>query len=168
MIHHETDLLAQAKQRLPLPALMAQCGHGDRAKKSARCMFHEDSHNSFSTYQRDDGSWGWKCHAGCGGGPGGAGLPRAASPGLPAPGGAWGPGAADNVSGTVSVLESARAVMEQVRKGERPRRTIVFATWDAEEWGLIGGPSVPLFPFFYVSGRESRYFAVFYSVAEHT
>lgn len=51
---------------------------------------------------------------------------------------AWGPGAADNVSGTVSVLEAARAVMEQVRKGERPRRTIVFATWDAEEWGLIG------------------------------
>ncbi|MEP7383571.1 MAG: M20/M25/M40 family metallo-hydrolase [Gemmatimonadota bacterium] len=51
---------------------------------------------------------------------------------------AWGPGAADNVSGTVSVLEAARAVMEQVRKGERPRRTVVFATWDAEEWGLIG------------------------------
>lgn len=50
----------------------------------------------------------------------------------------WGPGAADNVSGTVSVLEAARAVMEQVRRGERPRRTVVFATWDAEEWGLIG------------------------------
>lgn len=50
----------------------------------------------------------------------------------------WGPGAGDNVSGTVSVLEAARAVMEQVRRGERPRRTIVFATWDAEEWGLIG------------------------------
>lgn len=51
---------------------------------------------------------------------------------------AWGPGAADNVSGTVSVLEAARAVMEQVRAGNRPRRTIVFATWDAEEWGLVG------------------------------
>ena len=51
---------------------------------------------------------------------------------------AWGPGAADNVSGTVSVLESARAVMDQVRAGNRPRRTIVFATWDAEEWGLVG------------------------------
>ena len=51
---------------------------------------------------------------------------------------AWGPGAADNVSGTVSVLEAARAVMEQVRAGNRPRRTLVFATWDAEEWGLIG------------------------------
>lgn len=50
----------------------------------------------------------------------------------------WGPGAADNVSGTVSILEAARAVMEQVKRGERPRRTIVFATWDAEEWGLIG------------------------------
>ncbi|HEX8245815.1 MAG TPA: M20/M25/M40 family metallo-hydrolase, partial [Longimicrobium sp.] len=51
---------------------------------------------------------------------------------------AWSPGAADNVSGTVSVLESARAVMEQVRAGNRPRRTLVFATWDAEEWGLVG------------------------------
>jgi len=51
---------------------------------------------------------------------------------------AWGPGAADNVSGTVSVLEAARAISEQVKAGKRPRRTIVFATWDAEEWGLIG------------------------------
>jgi N-acetylated-alpha-linked acidic dipeptidase len=51
---------------------------------------------------------------------------------------AWGPGAADNVSGTVSVLEAARAVADAVRAGLRPKRTIVFATWDAEEWGLIG------------------------------
>lgn len=51
---------------------------------------------------------------------------------------AWGPGAADNVSGTVSVLEAARAIAEQVKAGKRPKRTIVFATWDAEEWGLIG------------------------------
>lgn len=51
---------------------------------------------------------------------------------------AWGPGAADNVSGTVSVLEAARAVADAVRAGQRPKRTIVFATWDAEEWGLIG------------------------------
>jgi len=51
---------------------------------------------------------------------------------------AWGPGAADNVSGTVSVLEAARAVAQAVRAGHRPKRTILFATWDAEEWGLIG------------------------------
>ena len=51
---------------------------------------------------------------------------------------AWGPGAADNVSGTVSVLETARAIADQAKAGRRPKRTIVFATWDAEEWGLIG------------------------------
>jgi N-acetylated-alpha-linked acidic dipeptidase len=51
---------------------------------------------------------------------------------------AWGPGAADNVSGTVSVMEAARAVAELVKRGVRPKRTIVFATWDAEEWGLVG------------------------------
>ncbi|HET6764534.1 MAG TPA: M20/M25/M40 family metallo-hydrolase, partial [Longimicrobiaceae bacterium] len=51
---------------------------------------------------------------------------------------AWGPGAADNVSGVTSVLEAARAVAEAARAGNRPRRTIVFATWDAEEWGLVG------------------------------
>jgi N-acetylated-alpha-linked acidic dipeptidase len=51
---------------------------------------------------------------------------------------AWGPGAADNVSGTVSVLEAARTIAEQVKAGKRPKRTIIFATWDAEEWGLLG------------------------------
>jgi N-acetylated-alpha-linked acidic dipeptidase len=50
----------------------------------------------------------------------------------------WGPGAADNVSGTVSILEAARSVAEQMATGWKPRRTLVFATWDAEEWGLIG------------------------------
>jgi N-acetylated-alpha-linked acidic dipeptidase len=51
---------------------------------------------------------------------------------------AWGPGAADNVSGTVSVMEAARAIAEMAKVGKRPKRTIVFATWDAEEWGLLG------------------------------
>lgn len=51
---------------------------------------------------------------------------------------AWGPGAADNVSGAVSILEAARAVAEELTAGVRPKRTLVFATWDAEEWGLLG------------------------------
>ena len=51
---------------------------------------------------------------------------------------AWGPGARDNVSGTVSVLETARAFATLARDGQKPARTVVFATWDAEEWGLIG------------------------------
>ena len=50
----------------------------------------------------------------------------------------WSPGARDNVSGTVSVLEAARAFAALAREGQRPARTLVFATWDAEEWGLIG------------------------------
>jgi N-acetylated-alpha-linked acidic dipeptidase len=50
----------------------------------------------------------------------------------------WGAGAADNVSGTVSVLEAAQALSDLARRGTRPKRTIVFATWDAEEWGLVG------------------------------
>ena len=51
---------------------------------------------------------------------------------------AWGPGAADNISGTISVLEAAHAIADQVKAGKRPKRTIIFATWDAEEWGLLG------------------------------
>ncbi len=51
---------------------------------------------------------------------------------------AWGPGADDNISGTVSVMEAAKAWATAAREGLRPRRTIVFATWDAEEWGLVG------------------------------
>ena len=51
---------------------------------------------------------------------------------------AWGPGADDNVSGTVSVMAAARAWATAASEGMRPRRTLVFATWDAEEWGLVG------------------------------
>lgn len=51
---------------------------------------------------------------------------------------AWSPGAVDNVSGVVSVLEAARAWSVAVARGMRPERTLVFATWDAEEWGLVG------------------------------
>jgi N-acetylated-alpha-linked acidic dipeptidase len=50
----------------------------------------------------------------------------------------WSPGARDNVSGTVAVLEAARAFAALAQGGQRPARTVVFATWDAEEWGLIG------------------------------
>ena len=50
----------------------------------------------------------------------------------------WGPGAADNVSGVVSVLESAKSVADLMKQGWKPKRTIVFATWDAEEWGMVG------------------------------
>jgi N-acetylated-alpha-linked acidic dipeptidase len=51
---------------------------------------------------------------------------------------AWVNGATDPVSGMVAVLEEARALSELVKTGWRPRRTIVFAGWGAEEQGLLG------------------------------
>lgn len=51
---------------------------------------------------------------------------------------AWIYGARDPSAGTAILLEVARTLGEVVRQGRRPRRTIVFANWDAEE-DLLGG-----------------------------
>jgi len=51
---------------------------------------------------------------------------------------AWVNGAADPVSGQVSLDETARALGALLRTGWRPARTIVLAAWDGEEWGLLG------------------------------
>lgn len=51
---------------------------------------------------------------------------------------AWAFGAVDPSSGTATQLELARALGEMVNAGHRPRRTIVLASWDAEEWHLTG------------------------------
>ena len=58
--------LQEAKRRLILPALLHQLGLGHLAKKSAKCPFHDDGHNSFSVFKGESGAWFWKCHAGCG------------------------------------------------------------------------------------------------------
>jgi len=60
--------LHNAKQRLPLPALMRELGFGGHANKSASCPFHEDKRNSFSVSQGPNGMWRWKCFTGCGSG----------------------------------------------------------------------------------------------------
>ncbi|KIY69729.1 Zn-dependent exopeptidase [Cylindrobasidium torrendii FP15055 ss-10] len=51
---------------------------------------------------------------------------------------AWVLGAADPVSGTVSLVEIVKAFGELLRTGWKPLRTVVFASWDAEEQGLVG------------------------------
>ncbi|KAF8969498.1 hypothetical protein BDZ97DRAFT_1653974 [Flammula alnicola] len=51
---------------------------------------------------------------------------------------AWVMGAADPTSGTVSLHEIIRGYGALLRKGWKPLRTIVIASWDAEEYGLIG------------------------------
>lgn len=51
---------------------------------------------------------------------------------------AWVYGAADPASGTAAMLEAVHGLGELLRHGWRPRRTIMLASWDAEEEGLIG------------------------------
>jgi N-acetylated-alpha-linked acidic dipeptidase len=51
---------------------------------------------------------------------------------------AWVNGADDPVSGLVPLLEEARALGLLLREGWRPKRTIVYCAWDAEEPMLLG------------------------------
>ncbi len=51
---------------------------------------------------------------------------------------AWNNGAEDPTSGNVALMETARGFAELVKQGWKPKRTIVFASWDGEEWGLLG------------------------------
>ncbi|KAG9124463.1 hypothetical protein FRC07_011555 [Ceratobasidium sp. 392] len=51
---------------------------------------------------------------------------------------AWVLGAADPTSGTVAVHEIAKGLGELLKQGWKPLRTIILASWDAEEYGLIG------------------------------
>jgi len=51
---------------------------------------------------------------------------------------AWVSGAHDPISGMVALLEEARAIGELVKQGWRPKRTILYGAWDAEEPGLLG------------------------------
>ena len=50
----------------------------------------------------------------------------------------WNHGAADPISGLAALLSEARSIAALARDGKRPKRTIVYAAWDAEEPGLIG------------------------------
>lgn len=51
---------------------------------------------------------------------------------------AWTFGGVDPGSSAAAVLELARALSELRKTGWQPRRSIVFAFWDAEEYGLVG------------------------------
>ncbi|TRY59122.1 hypothetical protein DNTS_009563, partial [Danionella cerebrum] len=51
---------------------------------------------------------------------------------------AWVFGGIDPVSGAAVVHENVRAAGKLMKRGWRPRRTLIFASWDAEEFGLLG------------------------------
>ena len=51
---------------------------------------------------------------------------------------AWVFGASDPMSGQVSLLAEAKAIGALAKQGWRPKRTIIYLSWDAEEPGLLG------------------------------
>jgi N-acetylated-alpha-linked acidic dipeptidase len=50
----------------------------------------------------------------------------------------WVNGAHDPISGAASLLETARALGDLRKQGWQPKRTIILALWDGEEFGLLG------------------------------
>ena len=50
----------------------------------------------------------------------------------------WNHGAADPLSGQIAMLAEAKAVAMLAKSGHAPKRSIIYAAWDAEEPGLIG------------------------------
>ncbi|OFX01188.1 MAG: folate hydrolase [Alphaproteobacteria bacterium RIFCSPHIGHO2_12_FULL_63_12] len=50
----------------------------------------------------------------------------------------WVMGASDPLSGHIAMMGEAKAIGALVRDGWKPKRTIVYLSWDAEEPGLIG------------------------------
>ncbi len=51
---------------------------------------------------------------------------------------AWVNGAEDPISGQVALLEEARALGQLARAGWKPKRTIIYMSWDGEEPMLLG------------------------------
>ena len=50
----------------------------------------------------------------------------------------WVNGSSDPTSGMAPLLEEGRAFSELLKKGWRPKRTIILCAWDGEEPGLLG------------------------------
>jgi N-acetylated-alpha-linked acidic dipeptidase len=50
----------------------------------------------------------------------------------------WVYGAQDPLSGQTALLEEAKSIGALLRTGWRPKRTLVYASWDGEEPGLLG------------------------------
>jgi len=51
---------------------------------------------------------------------------------------AWVHGASDPISGLVALMEEARVVGNLVKEGHKPKRTMMYCAWGAEEQGLLG------------------------------
>ncbi|CAF4802623.1 unnamed protein product [Rotaria sp. Silwood1] len=50
----------------------------------------------------------------------------------------WALGSVDPTSGTATLLEITRVLGQMYKNGFRPRRSLMFCSWGAEEYGLVG------------------------------
>ncbi|MDA8019363.1 MAG: M28 family peptidase [Thermoanaerobaculia bacterium] len=62
---------------------------------------------------------------------------------------AWSFGAGDPNAGSILVTEAAKAFAEAAQRGRKPKRSILFAHWGAEEYGIIGSTE-------WVEGRRQQ------------
>jgi N-acetylated-alpha-linked acidic dipeptidase len=69
----------------------------------------------------------------------------------------WVNGAEDPLAGEVALMEEGRAIGELVRQGWKPKRTLIYCSWDGEEPGLLGSTA-----WGEVHGKELRQHAVAY------
>lgn len=65
-------------------------------------------------------------------------------------------GADDDGSGTVGVMAVAAAYARAAEEGRRPRRSVLFAIWDAEERGLLGAWYYTLAPRFALEATAAK------------
>jgi N-acetylated-alpha-linked acidic dipeptidase len=70
---------------------------------------------------------------------------------------AWVNGADDPISGQAAMLDEAKALGDLVKSGWKPKRTIIYCSWDGEEPGLVGSTE-----FAEEHGRELQQKAVVY------
>jgi N-acetylated-alpha-linked acidic dipeptidase len=62
---------------------------------------------------------------------------------------AWVYGAVDPNSGTAAMLEAVHGIGELLKSGWKPKRTLIFGSWDGEEEGLMGSTE-------WVEGHEAE------------
>ncbi|CAF1229294.1 unnamed protein product [Rotaria sordida] len=70
---------------------------------------------------------------------------------------AWSLGAIDPTSGTATMLEITRVLGEMYKNGFRPRRSLMFCSWGAEEYGLIGSMEYVQVPSAYDAPGQTVY-----------
>lgn len=89
---------------------------------------------------------------------------------------AWTFGASDSISGHASMMDIARSFGELRKKGWKPKRSLMFVSWDGEEQGLLGstewvedlGPEIKARTVVYINRDAGATRGTFSSSAVHS